>query len=140
MRIFIDENLAPVLAKGFDVLQQPENIKRSLKDPIEVVSIREAFGEGLEDEAWIPQVDKNRDCVVTQDYNIKRIRHQRALCEEHGLGMIYFKPPSKNGFLYWDMVKLLVKHWPEIVQKASRQKRPFSYKVTMKSSKLEPLK
>lgn len=139
MRIFIDENLAPVLAMGFNILQEPENIKLELKDPIEVVSIRKVFGEGLEDEAWIPKVDKNRDCVITQDYNIKRIRHQRELCESYGLGMIYFKPPSKSGFRYWDMVKLLVKHWPEIVKKASKEKRPFSYKVTLKSSKLESL-
>lgn len=137
MIIYVDENLAPVLAKGFDILQKPLNYK--LKDPIEVKSIKQEFGEGAKDEDWIPKVSKDQDCVITQDYNIKRIQHQRKLCEKQGLGMFYFRPPSKNGFSYWDMLTMMVKVWPEIIKKASREERPFSYRLTSKSKKLEKM-
>ena len=43
MIIYVDENLAPVLSKGFNLLQKPLNF--GLKDPIEVKSIKEVFGE-----------------------------------------------------------------------------------------------
>ena len=136
MIIFIDENMAPVLARGFDILQQPLNHgKRTF---IEVRSIKE-FGDGVEDEVWIRQTKDLDACVITQDYNINRIKHQRQLCIKYGLGMFYFRPPSKVGFSYWDMLQMLVKHWLEIIEKASRQKRPFSYKVTNRSKRLESM-
>jgi hypothetical protein len=139
MIIYLDENLAPVLAKGFNILQVPENFRLKLKDPIEVRSIKEDYGEGALDEDWIPKAGEVGACVITQDYNINRIKHQKALCEKYRLGMFYFRPPSKVGFTYWDMVKQLVKHWAEITKVVSKKRRPFSYKITSRSSKLESM-
>lgn len=135
MIIYIDENLAPLLSEGFNLLQKPLNF--GLKEVIKVKSIKKEFGEGVLDEDWIPKLQKGKDCVITQDYNINRIREQRQLCEQYEIGMFYFRPPSKNGFTYWSMLKMLVKHWPEIIKKTDKEKRPFAYKVTSKSSKLE---
>jgi len=137
MIIYVDENMPPVFAKGFQILQTPLSSKLQLKEKVTVKSIKIEFGEGIEDEDWIPQLEGQKACVITQDYNIQRIRHQRALCEEYKLGMIYFRPPSKTGFSYWDMVSLMVKHWPEILKKADREKQPFAFKITSRSSKLE---
>jgi hypothetical protein len=137
MIVYIDENLAPILSKGFNLLQKPLNY--GLKESIEVKSIKDVFGEGALDEDWIPLLEKGKDCVITQDYNINRIREQRQLCEQFEVGMFYFRPPSKNGFTYWDMLSMIVKHWIEITKKVSREKRPFSYRVTSKSTKLEKL-
>lgn len=139
MIIFIDENLPSVLAKGFDLLQKPESIRLKLKDQIEVRSIKDEYGTGTLDEVWIPQAGEKGACIITQDYNIKRMKHQRELCEKYNLGMFYFKPPSNSGFTYWDMVKTMVKHWPEIIKVASREDRPFSYKITARSTGLEKL-
>lgn len=136
MIIYVDENMSPHLARGFDILQKPESKK--LQDPIEVKSIKDAFGEGALDEDWIPLAGKQNACVITQDYNIQRITHQRELCEQYGLGMFYFRPPSKNGFLYFDMLKMMVKHWPDIIKISQKKKRPFAYKATLKS-KLEKI-
>jgi PIN like domain len=52
MKIFIDENLSPFLAKGLHILKQP------MADGFEVLSIKEVFGKGIKDEDWIPQVGK----------------------------------------------------------------------------------
>lgn len=99
-----------MLADGFNILQEPENFRLGLRDKIVVKSIANEFGRGAKDEDWIPQAGQQNSCVITQDYNIKRIRHQQALCEKYNLGMFYFRPPSKRDFTYWDMVKLLTKH------------------------------
>ncbi len=132
MTIFIDENMPHQLAEGFDILQSPRNIDS--KEEIHVRSIKKEFGKGALDEEWIPEAGQLGSCVITQDYNINRIKHQRELCEQFNLGMFYFRPPSKNGFTYWTMLSIMVKHWPEIIQICSREKRPFAYKVTSKKS------
>src|SRR5690606_5785870 len=97
--------MSPVLAKGFNVLQGPLNLKLDIS--IEVRSLKEAFGEGSKDEDWIPVAGKQGSCIITQDYNINRIKHQRELCEQYKLGMFELKPPSKYGSNYWDKLKLI---------------------------------
>ncbi len=131
MTIYIDENLSPFLAQGLNFLQMPENLK--LQEPVEVRSIR-VFGLGAADEDWIPQAGKANSCILTQDYNIHRISHQKALCEQYNLGMFYVRPPSKSGFRYWDMVKLLIRRWPEITKIVTREKRPFAFKITSRNN------
>lgn len=128
MIIYIDENMSPYLARGFNILQAPLNLK--LKEPIDVRSIKDDYGQGAQDEEWIPLAGEKGACIITQDYNIKRIKHQQALCEEYKLGMFYFRSPSKNGFSYWDMLVLLIKHWQNINKIAITEKRPFAYKVS----------
>ena len=137
MIIYIDENIPHQLAQAFDLLQQALNVRNKTK--IEVRSIVDDFGRGAKDEDWIPEAGKKGACVITQDYNINRIRHQRELCVQYKLGMIYFKPPSKNGFNFWDFVKLMTKHWEEIVKVAHKKERPFSYKATARSPRLEKM-
>ncbi|MBK6901441.1 MAG: hypothetical protein IPH04_01150 [Saprospirales bacterium] len=137
MIIYVDENMPSVLAQGFDILQEPMNHK--LKEPVRVKSIKEVFGAGTQDEDWIPKAGEEGACVITQDLNIRRSKHQRALCEQHGLGMFYFHPPSKTGFAYWDMLKLMVKHWEEITRIATREDRPFSFKITARGQGVEPM-
>jgi hypothetical protein len=130
MIIYVDENMSPYLAKGLNLLQLPENKK--LKDPIEIRTINDDFGKSAQDEDWIPEAGKKGACIITQDYNIKRIRHQQELCNKFNLGMFYFKPPSKKGYSYWDIVKLLIKTWQEISKIASTEIKPFAYKISAK--------
>ena len=132
MIIYIDENMSPYLARGFNILQTPENVK--LGTEIEVKSIKDAFGQGTKDEDWIPIAGESNSCIITQDYSIKRIKHQQKLCEQYNLGMFYFRPPSKSGFTYWEMLRLMVKHWPSISKISIDKDRPFTYKVTSRGN------
>lgn len=137
MIIYIDENIPPNFAKGFDLLQGPITSRNSL--PIEVKSIVEEFGKGAKDEDWIRLAGKEDSCILTQDFNIRRIQFQRELCEENKLGMFYLRAPSKNGFRYWEMVAKLVKHWEEVISICQNEERPFAYRITARSSKLEKM-
>ena len=129
-RIYIDENLSRHIAEGLNVLERPNG------DEFEVVAIETIFGRGVQDEDWIPVVGAEKAVVITQDLNIHRTRRQRELFEQHGVGIFFLTPPSKNGYTYWEQVEQIVKRWRDI-RKKCRNKRPFAFRCTSKSSEFE---
>lgn len=129
-KIYIDENLSPYIADGLSVLEFPNN------EGFEVLSIGKVFGRGAKDEDWIPKIGEERGVVITQDINIHRSRRQRELFEQHGVGIFFLTPPSKNGYTYWEQVEQVIKRWRDIKKKC-RNKRPFAFRCTSKSSEFE---
>lgn len=130
-KIFIDENLPPQLARGLQILQQPQNIKDGMT--IEVLSIKDYFGEGALDEEWIPEVGKLKGIVITQDYRIQSLKHQRQLYKQHGVGILFFSPPSKTGFPYWEIVKQVINRWDSIKAIVRKEKPPFAYRCSSRA-------
>ncbi len=128
MIVYIDENFPPQLAKGLDSLQEPLNRKDRI--PISIVSIAEEFGQGVKDEDWIPLAGNRKAIVITQDLKIQRTRHQRDLYRKHKLGIFFFKPPSKTGYTYWQMVQQVIKRWEEMKRIMWTDKVPFAYRCT----------
>jgi len=130
--IFIDENMPPQLAKGLHELQQPQNKRDQVE--IKVLSIKDIYGEGELDEDWIPKVGREHGIVITQDFRIQTQRHQKELYIENGIGILFLKPPSNNGFSYWEMVKQLVKRWEEIKKIIQKNNPPFAFRCTANTS------
>ncbi len=130
IKIYIDENFAPQLAKGLDVFQDHLNLKEKFQ--YKVISIKDEFGQGALDEEWIPIAGKENAIVITQDLRIQTTRHQNELYKKYGLGVFFFKPPS-NGFSFWEMVEQVIKRWPEIKRK-TKKSRPFAFRCTNRSS------
>ncbi len=130
-KIYIDENLPRQLADGLNRLVQPQNKKDNLQ--IEILSIKDVFGEGEQDEDWIPKVGKEHGIVITQDFRIQTQKHQKELYIENGVGILFFNPPSNGGFAYWEMVKQLVNRWDEIKQIVKKNKTPFAYRCSART-------
>lgn len=135
MKFFIDENIAPQIAKALTILQQPLNNGEA----VEIRNIKDEYGQGADDEEWIPEVGKVKGIVLTQDSNIYRTRQQRQLYEHHNVGVIFLKPPSKTGYRYWDLVRKIVDMWPEIKKVSRKSQRPFAYRTTPRKNRLEPM-
>lgn len=130
-KIYIDENFPPQLADGLNRLVQPQNKKDGID--IEILSIKDVFGQGEQDEDWIPKVGKQNGIVITQDFHIQTQKHQKELYKENGVGILFFNPPSKGGFAYWEMVKQLVNRWDEIKHIASKNKTPFAFRCSART-------
>ncbi|MBC8486838.1 MAG: hypothetical protein H8D45_12460 [Bacteroidetes bacterium] len=130
IKIYIDENFAQQLAEGLNLFQK--HLNRKEKHNFEVLSIRKEFGQGVKDEIWIPILGKEQDIVITQDISIQTMRHQRDLYHKYGIGIFFFKPPSKGGFSFWEMVQQIIKRWDDIKQKIIKSKKPFAYRCTSK--------
>jgi hypothetical protein len=131
--IYIDENLPKQLAEGLDILV------RHPFPTFEVKSIRDTFGVGSKDQLWIPPAGRQHAAVITQDLNIHRTRSLRELYTMNGLGVFFFKPPSKKGYTYWDMVEQILKRWRSIIEICDKTSTPFAFKVTNRSTDFESM-
>lgn len=132
MIIYLDENMPRHLAEGFHTLQFPEGLKT--KQLIEVKYIPAVFGYGAKDVNWIPEAGNEKACVITQDININRKKHELELYKKHQLGMFFLKGPNKKqGLSIWQMVEAMAKNWPEISEKVYKEKRPFAYTFGLNS-------
>lgn len=126
MIIYFDENMPKHLAEGFQILQFPEGLKKGCK--IEVKYIPEAFHYSVKDVEWIPVVGGQNACVITQDININRRKHEIELYQKHGLGVFFLRGPSKKqGLTVWQMLEALSRNWAEISRIAIEEKKPFAY-------------
>ncbi len=134
MVIYIDENLPPQLAAGLNIIQEPLNQRN--RTNFQVKSIKATFGEGVKDEDWIPKAGKEHAVAITRDLKIQTTRHQKKLCEEYGLGVFFFSGAS-SGLSYWQIVKTLVEKWESILKIIDSQKPPFSFRFSVRSSKIE---
>lgn len=135
MRIYFDENFSPRLVAG---IREFQNARKS--EDIVVCSVEEEFGRGATDEVWIPGTALRHGVAITQDLNIHRTRAQWELCRANKIGVFFFKPPGKTkAWNYWDIVQLVVKHWPELKRQATETKRPFGRLIDMHKSKFSKL-
>lgn len=130
MIIYLDENMPPHLAKGFQIIQFPEGFKTNLN--IEVMFLPDTFGYGCKDIDWIPKVGKERSCVITQDINISKRQDELDLFQKHKVGIFFLKGPSKkNGLSIWGMTQALAKNWDEICRIATTNEKPFGYEFSL---------
>ncbi len=120
MTFYFDENLPSQLANAIDLLQENDPDYQA-----KVTSIIDRFQRGVSDEDWIPILGKEGATVITHDYQLHRRSDQRKLYKVHGLGLVIIRPPSKTGLLYWEQVKLTIKHWNEILETDLSTKKPY---------------
>lgn len=135
MTLYIDENLPPQLARSLDIIQQALNAKQGTNH--RVIAIKDEFGEGAKDEDWIPKIKGN--IVITQDYRIQTTRHQRDLYEEHGVGIFFFKAPSKTGWDFMQITIQLITKWEKLLQIVNKKKPPYGYRTTAKTPQFDPI-
>lgn len=124
-KIYLDENLSQYVAEALNQLN------KGYFPNITVCSTKIEFGKGAPDEFIIPKIGKEGSVMITRDFNIKRTQLQYELCKNSNIG-IFFLSPTKGSVRHWDIVKLLVNYWEEIVHKVERESHPFAFKITAK--------
>ncbi len=132
MRIFLDENLSEFVAEALNLLS------KSYFQNIEVVSTKHVaeLGLGAPDEKIIPFVGKEMGVLITRDRGISRTQVHYQLCQENNTIVVFIKLPKHSDRL-WDLVRILVKHWEEIIKIATSNK-PYSMRL-LPTHGIEPL-
>ena len=132
IHIYLDENLSEYIADALN------SINKGYFPDFVVSSTKSAFGKGIADEILIPKIGKNHSILITRDINIHRTKLQNQLCKDHNLGVFFICMPK--GFdKHWEIVKVLIENWEEIMKISKSKKVPFTYRVKMRG-KMEELK
>ena len=137
MKIYIDENLSPYIARALNLLEKRERIGNRC----EVMSIQDALQKGIKDVELIPQFGKENAIWITQDKRILKNRAELKLILSHNIGLIILNPYwSKKK--HWDKVVVIFSNWEKIKDLAISEKRPFAYTINgnSKLTKVDKIK
>ena len=130
MRVLIDENLPPALAKAL----------RALFDGLhEVVHIRERFRQGVADEAWIKTLSaEGRWVIISGDRRITKNRLQaRAFRTSNLVGFFLSKGLYKSPIV--KQMERLLALWDRIEQQAGLVQGGAMFELPIKSTRLRQL-
>lgn len=125
IEIYIDENLSEYVADALNSLNKGHFAN------VLVYSTKIKFGKGEPDETIILAIGKSKGILITKDISIHKTRLQYQLCEQFELGVFFLKM-QKGLDKHWEIVKLLINSWEEIIDKISKEKMPFGYEVPVR--------
>ena len=125
IEVYIDENLSEYVADALNSLN-----KGYFKDVL-VYSTKIKFGKGEPDEIIIPAIGNANGIMITKDLNIHKTRLQYQLCEAFGLGIFFLKMP-KGMDKHWEIVKLLISSWEDMIERIRKEQKPFGYELPMR--------
>jgi hypothetical protein len=125
MNIYLDANISEYVAEALNQLNKGHFTQ------VNVFSTKHKFGKSATDEEIIPVLGKQSDFLITFDLNIKRRPMQFALCKQYKLGIVFLSLP-KGMTRHWEIVKLLVNHWEELIKELEKSKPPFSIELKIK--------
>lgn len=125
MEVYLDENLSEYVADALNSLS-----KGYFKDVL-IFSTKIKFGKGVPDEELIPAIGKSGGILITKDVNIHRTKMQYQLCSKYKLGVFFLKF-TKGSDRHWEIVKLLVNTWEDIITTIREEKKPFGYEIPVR--------
>lgn len=107
MKLLVDNNLPPKLARGLGALFDDEHI---------IVHIKDKFGTGdLKDEDWIARLGHEGGwAVLSADMNIARKKPSRDLFVSVGLVGFFFSPAMQKWPLNRQAARVLTL-WPQMI-------------------------
>ncbi len=125
MKVFIDNNLPPRLAKAIHCLVEP--------DGHQVTHLRERFPANAPDVDWIATLGKEGGWVIiTADHDIVRRQAEKAIWRQVGL-VAFLLSRGWAAFSPVDQAWRLIKLWPSIEKQVALAAPGSVYSLTPSS-------
>lgn len=123
MKVIIDENLSPALAKALSALFVGEH---------EVDHIRNKFGAGVEDAEWMRRLsEEGRWIVISGDARIARRKSEQAVLRNSRLIGFFLAPALNRAKVTMQMQRLLAL-WDDIEVIAKRVASGSMYELPIR--------
>lgn len=113
MRFFLDNNLAPKLAKSLNALVEPDH---------QVVHLKDRFAGNTADETWMSELASEPDwIIISGDIRISKNPHEVEAWRAAGHTTFFLKPGWTN-YSFWIQAYKFVKCFPDIITTAAKAK------------------
>lgn len=121
MKIFLDNNLSPYLARALHTLLEPEGDQ--------VVHLSDRFTPDTEDRVWIEALAAESDwVVVSADRRIHRNPIEREAWRRSRL-IVFFLSPQWRRLRNIDIAWRLLRWWPRIEEQARLVSPPAAFEL-----------
>lgn len=131
MKVLVDENLPPALARALDALFSSDH---------QVVHLREKFGPGVKDKEWIEQLSaEGQWIVISGDRRITRNRVEYSVFRNSRLVGFFLSKGLNKAPVAKKMERILAL-WAAIETQSGIVAGGAMFVLPMKSTKLEQLK
>ncbi|PSJ57540.1 DUF5615 family PIN-like protein [Kumtagia ephedrae] len=131
MKVLVDENLPPALARALDALFSGKH---------EVIHIRARFGPGVKDVDWIGELSaEGQWIVISGDRRITRNQAEYVAFQNSNLVGFFLSAGLYKSPLIKQMERLMAL-WPTIEQQASIVAGGAMFELPMKSSRIRQLR
>lgn len=131
MKVLVDENLSPALAKSLNELFASEH---------EIVHIRDKFGAGVKDADWIIALSKEGGwTVISGDRRITRNRAEYAAFRSSRLVGFFLSKGLYKSSVIKQMERILAL-WPIIEAQSGLVSGGAMFELPMRSTRIKQLK
>lgn len=98
---------------------------RALNQPVQHVRDVPELGAAAPDDLNLSYAGRRGFALVTRDRAIKRTPQYRAIIEEERVGLFFVAAGKSRQLSGWELAKLLVKAWDDIVRFSEKNDPPF---------------
>jgi hypothetical protein len=131
VKLLLDNNLSPKLARALHALSQPEH---------EVHHLRDLFDPKTPDEEWLQQLGAEGGWVIVSgDLRISRNKDELNAWFESGM-TAFFLDRGWAHLGFWEKTARLVQWWPRILEVLESVGSQVGYFVPVRGSKLKILR
>lgn len=128
MKLLLDHNLSPRLARAFQILFAEH----------EIVALKDKFASNASDEEWMTALDKEGGwAVLTKDLRIRTRPHERAAMDRSRI-VFFFLGGAWNKIAFEESAARLIRLMPKIIAQADLADRGRFELPINSGSKLRP--
>jgi hypothetical protein len=121
VKLALDENLPPSLARATHALLEPEGGR--------AISIPDFFGAGFADIAWITALHNEGGwAVLTADRKLRTRPHERLALQRSGL-VVFIMAPGWNQEGYWRKAAGVIRWLPSMIDAVAAYQPPVLLSV-----------
>lgn len=130
MKVIVDENLPPAMAKFLAALFVAEH---------QIIHLRERFGAGVKDVEWMTALNHEGGWVVISgDKRISRNKAEQAVIRASRLIAFIFAPGLQKAPLLKKMERLMVM-WPKMEQQVGLVTGGAMFEIQVKGDRLKSM-
>lgn len=122
MKLLVDNNLPPALARALNLLTQ-----RQWEGNHEVVALKDRFDSNTPDTEWIATLEKEDGWVVVTHDRLNKGLEREAL-RRAGL-KVFFLDSSWKDHAFWEKAVNLTRWWPRVVEQAEGIRGGAAFRV-----------
>jgi predicted nuclease of predicted toxin-antitoxin system len=124
MKFFVDNNLSAHLAHGMQEFGES------------VEHLTDQFSDDTADTEWLRYIGDGEIFLITRDDRIRRNPAELEALRNHKVGAFFIGGKNRSRC---DIIQQVVRNWPRIKQLASRQRKPFAFRVPPKGTKIDKI-